>query len=266
MKVRNIITTGGSLLLAIGSSLFAPTFAEEITVKLWSRADRSGPMRAGNIVNAADQVNNILAAAGSDKRVIIDLIETNAKGFDADALDLLKAHSVGDTPDIIVAAHEWIGAFVEAGLVANLEEHIKANPDLYSDVIPGLWDSVKYKGERYGIPQDSEVRMFFLNNDILRTAGKSEEFIASLPSEVNAGSFTMNDFCDLAAEVKNSGAAEIGFVHRPNVGPDFQMLMASFGIDIYDEAAAKLQLSRSKLEAFLHGLPTVSPKEPCQRI
>ncbi len=241
-------------LIAAGCFSAGPVFSEDVTVKLWSRADRSGPLRAGNIVAAADQYNRILEAAGSDVRVVVELIETNARGFDADALDVLKAHSVGDTPDILVAAHEWIGSFVEAGLAANLEEHIAANEPLYADMIPQLWESVKYKGERYGIPQDSEIRMFFLNNDILRAAGKSEEFIAGLPAAVEAGEFTMYDFCDLAAEAVNSGAAKVGWVHRPNVGPDFQMAMASFGIDIYNEEEAKLQITRQGLVAYFSWL------------
>ena len=245
MKTMNLLVASTMFVTSVAAS--APVFSDEVTVTLWSRADRSGPMRAGNIVQAVDQLNNILEVAGSEVTVNLELIETNARGFDADSLDLLRAHSVGDTPDIIVAAHEWIGAFVEAGLAANLEAHIEANPDMYADMIPQLWESVKYKGERYGIPQDSEIRMFFLNNDMMRAAGKSEEFIASLPGEVNAGNFTMADFCDLAAEVKNSGASEIGFVHRPNVGPDFQMAMASFGIDIYNEDEAKLQITKSGL-------------------
>jgi len=228
----------------------APVSAEEVTVTLWSRADRSGPMRAQNIVDAADTLNRMLAAAGSDKVVKVDLIETNAKGFDADALDLLKAHSVGETPDIVVAAHEWIGSFVEAGLAANLEAHITANDALYGDIIPQLWNAVQYKGERYGIPQDSEVRMFFVNNDILRAAGKSEAFLDELPGKVEAGEFTMYDWCDLAAEAVDSGAAKYGWVHRPNVGPDFQMAMASFGIDIYNEDEAKLQVTKSGLTEY----------------
>ena len=248
MRLVNSIVAGA--IFAATFSTGAPVFSEDIVIKLWARADRSGPLRAGNIVTAADHLNNVLAAAGSDDRIKIELIETNAKGFDADALDVLKAHSVGDTPDILVAAHEWIGAFVQAGMAANLESHIAANPDLYSDIIPQLWESVKYKGERYGIPQDSEVRMFFLNNDMLREAGKSEEFIASLPAEVNSGNFTMADFCDLAAEVKNSGASEIGFVHRPNIGPDFQMAMAAFGIDLYNDEEAKLQITHSGLVKY----------------
>ena len=192
----------------------------------------------------------MFAAAGSETRIAIDLIETNAEGFDADALELLKAHSVGETPDIIVAAHEWIGAFVEAGLAANLEAHITENPDMYADMIPALWDSVKYKGERYGIPQDSEIRMFFVNNDILRAMGKDEAFIAALPGQVNSGEFTMYDWCDLGAEAVSSGAAKYGWVHRPNVGPDFQMAMASFGIDIYNDEEAKLQITRSGLTEY----------------
>ena len=191
-----------------------------------------------------------LEAAGADKRVVVELIETNNKGFDADALALLKAHSVGDTPDIAVVAHEWIGSFVEAGLAANLEDHIADNATMYADMIPELWNSVMYKGERFGVPQDSEVRMFFLNNDILRATGKSEEFIAQLPAQVEAGEFTMFDFCDLAAEAVNAGAAKIGWVHRPNVGPDFQMAMASFGIDIYNEDEAKLQITKQGLTDY----------------
>lgn len=230
--------------------------AEDVEISVWSRADRSGPLRAGNLVTAADTLNKMFEAAGSDTRVKVNLIETNAEGFDADALDVLRAHSVGETPDIIVAAHEWIGAYAEAGMIANLEDHIAAFPDQYADIIPILWESVKYKGARYGIPQDSEVRMFFLNNDMLRKMGKSEDFIAGLPEKVNAGEFTMADVCDLAAEAVDSGTAKYGILHRPNVGPDFQMAMASFGIKQYNADEAKLQMSATGLNDFYSWLKT----------
>ena len=227
-----------------------PASAEDVTLKLWSRADRSGPLRAGNIVEASKTLNKMLAATGSDQRVVIDLIETNAAGYDADALDLLKAFSVGEGPDLFVAAHEWIGSFADNGYAASLEDHITANPEFYGDIIPSLWEATRYKGVRYAVPQDSEVRMFFLNNDILRAMGKDEAFIGSIANEVIEGRFTMDMLCDLAGEAVSSGAAEYGIVHRPNVGPDFQMAMASFGIDLYDEEQAKLQVSTEKLTAF----------------
>ncbi|MEP6679497.1 MAG: sugar ABC transporter substrate-binding protein, partial [Betaproteobacteria bacterium] len=93
----------------------SPSFAEDVVIKVWSRADRSGPLRAGNIVAAGDTLNKMLGAAGSDKRVKVELNETNAKGYDDDALDLLKAFAVDKGPDIFVLAHEWTGAFAEAG-------------------------------------------------------------------------------------------------------------------------------------------------------
>jgi inositol-phosphate transport system substrate-binding protein len=228
-----------------------PSFAEDVVIKVWSRADRSGPLRAGNIVAAGDTLNKMLAAAGSDKRVKIELNETNAKGYDDDALDLMKAFAVDKGPDIFVLAHEWTGAFAEAGYALNLEDHIAKNPELYGDIIAPLWQAVTYKGARYGVPQDSEVRMFFLNNDKLRKLGMSDKEIAALPAKVDAGEFTANDLCDLAGRAVQNGVAKYGILHRPNAGPDFQMLTEAFGGDPYDKQAGKLQASKTALRNFL---------------
>ena len=43
--------------------------AEDITVKLWTRADRSGPLRSGNIVKAAELLSKNFQAAGMDVTV-----------------------------------------------------------------------------------------------------------------------------------------------------------------------------------------------------
>lgn len=244
-KIATAAMLGGALLAAA-----LPAVAEDVVIKVWSRADRSGPLRAGNLVAAADTLNKMLAATGADKRVKIELNETNAKGYDEDALDLLKAFAVDKGPDIFVLAHEWTGAFAQAGYAWNLEEHIKKNPELYDDVIASLWQAVTYKGARYGVPQDSEVRMLFLNNDDMRKLGMSDADIAALPAKVDAGQFTANDLCDLAGQAVQKGAAKYGILHRPNAGPDFQMLMESFGLVPYDKATAKLQASKTALRDF----------------
>ncbi|HEV2686079.1 MAG TPA: extracellular solute-binding protein [Actinomycetota bacterium] len=238
----------------LAATLFAATashaLAEDVVIKVWSRADRSGPLRAGNLVAAGDTLNKMLAATGVDKRVKIELNETNAKGYDDDALDLLKAFAVDKGPDIFVLAHEWTGAFAEAGYALNLEDHIAKNPELYGDVITPLWKAVTYKGARYGVPQDSEVRMFFLNNDKLRKLGMTDKEIAALPAKVDAGEFTENDLCDLAGRSVQKGVTKYGILHRPNAGPDFQMLTEAFGDDPYDKQAGKLQASKGALRAF----------------
>src|SRR2546430_1361390 len=235
---------------ALFCAIVASAAAEDVVIKVWSRADRSGPLRAGNLVSAGDTLNKILAAAGSDKRVKIELHETNAKGYDDDALDLLKAFAVDKGPDVFVLAHEWTGAFAEAGYALNLEDHIAKNPEFYGDIIVPLWQSVSYKGARYGVPQDTEVRMFFLNNDKLRKLGKTDKDIAALPGKVDAGEFTMYDLCDLAGQSVQKGVTKYGILHRPNAGPDFQMLIEAFGVVPYDAPSGKLQASKAAYKDF----------------
>jgi len=74
-------------------------------------------VRAQNIVDAAAKMNSM---------------------FEADALDPLRAPFVAETPDIAVAAQEWIGAFEKAAMLANLGDHIAANPRFCGNVIPDL--------------------------------------------------------------------------------------------------------------------------------
>lgn len=240
------LLASSALLLSMGLAS-----AAEVTLKLWSRADRSGPLRAGNIVAATEPVNALLAAAGSDIRVKVEVFESTAGGYDQDALDLLKAFSVGQGPDFYVAAHEWVGEFAKSGYAMDLEEFVAANPWAFADMIPVFWDSVKYQGKIYAVPQDSEARMFFFNKDMLRKLGKDEAFIESIADKVDAGEMTIWEFSALAKEVVDQGAAEMGILHRPNTGPDYLMVFAAFGVKYMDEASGKLLLPKAEVERTL---------------
>ena len=90
----------------------------------------------------------------------------------------------------------------------------------------------------------------FLNNDKLRKMGMSDKDIAALPEKVEAGEFTAYDLCDLAGKAVQKGVVKYGILHRPNTGPDFQMLMEGFGAVPYDKATAKLQASKAALKDF----------------
>jgi inositol-phosphate transport system substrate-binding protein len=228
-----------------------PVSAEEVTVKLWARADRSGPLRAGNIVAAAEPLNAALKAAGSEITVKVDVFESPADGFDADALDLLKAFSVGQGPDLYVAAHEWVGEFAKSGYAMDMTDFIAANQWAFGDVIPVLWNATKYQGKVHAIPQDSDIRMFFYNKDMLRKIGKDDAFIEGLPEAVEKGEFTMTDLSNLAKEVVDKGAAQIGIIHRPNAGPDYLMTLAAFGVKYMDEASGKLLLPKAEMKRAL---------------
>ena len=75
-----------TLMLGIGLAAAPAARGEEIVLKMWARADRSGPLRAGNVVEAAAAVNAWLAAAKTGKTVKVEVFESPAPGFDADAL------------------------------------------------------------------------------------------------------------------------------------------------------------------------------------
>ena len=179
------LLTAAALLGAVLAGTAAT--AEEITVKMWARADRSGPLRAGNIVAAAEPLNAALKAAGSDRTVKVEVFEGPATGYDADALDILKAFSVGQGPDVYVAAHEWVGEFAKSGYAMDMGDFVQKNPWAFADVNPVFWESTKYQGKIHAIPQDSEIRMFFYNKDMLRKIGKDEGFIEGLPGRGREG-------------------------------------------------------------------------------
>ena len=154
-------------------------------------------------------------------------------------------------PDVYVAAHEWIGEFAKSGYAMDLEEFVKKNPWAFADVIPVLWESTKFKGKIYGIPQDSEIRMVFYNKDMLRKIGKDEAFIESLPAQVEKGEFTMADLSNLTKEVVDKGAAQMGILHRPNPGPDYLMMFSSFGAKFVDPASGQLILPKAEIRRGL---------------
>ena len=243
------LLTAAALLGAVLAGTAAT--AEEITVKMWARADRSGPLRAGNIVAATEPLNAALKAAGSDRTVKVEVFEGPATGYDADALDILKAFSVGQGPDVYVAAHEWVGEFAKSGYAMDMGDFVQKNPWAFADVNPVFWESTKYQGKIHAIPQDSEIRMFFYNKDMLRKIGKDEGFIEGLPAAVDKGEFTIEDLSKLAKEVVDKGAAQIGIIHRPNAGPDYLMVFASYGVKWMDEASGKLLLPKAEMKRAL---------------
>ncbi|MBO0664214.1 extracellular solute-binding protein [Jiella sp. MQZ9-1] len=243
---RKIAILATALLTAL------PASAEEIHLKMWTLVDRDTPYREQNIVDAAKVLNAEYKAAGIDKTIVIDVNRGNQKGWDAYALDMLKAFAVKQGPDIYTLPHEWIGKFAENGYAMNMEAAIAARPWAFNDVLPNLWESVRASdGKIHGVPQDAEIRMFFYNKDMLRKIGKDEAFIDGLPAAVERGDFTLDDLTALAKEVKDKGAAEYGMLHRPNVGIDYLMVFKSFGVKFVDPKTGKLMLPKKEMQNAL---------------
>jgi inositol-phosphate transport system substrate-binding protein len=251
-KTGTIALLAAALAGGSAASVVAPTLAlaqETIKLELWSRQDPSGPLRSGNVVKAAERLNQELAAEGSDKRVEVVVRESPAKGFDEDALQLLKVFGIGEGPDMFIAAHEWICAFQSEGFVAKLDEGIAKYPEHFGTIFPSLWESAKCPDGTYGIPQDAEARMFFYNKQLLREAGYDDAFIETMPQRTLSGDLTMDEVLDIAKQVVDKTKAQYGILHRPNKGPDYIMVFQSYGNSFVDPATGNLLLERDKLVA-----------------
>ena len=173
--------------------------------------------------------------------------ESPAKGFDDDALQLLKVFGIGEGPDMFIAAHEWVCAFQPEGFVLKLDDHIAKYPQHFGTIFPSLWESTKCPDGIYGIPQDAEARMFFYNKKRLREAGYDDAFINALPERALSGDLTMDELIDIAKQVVDKTDAQYGILHRPNKGPDYIMVFQSYGNTFVDPATGDLLLERDKL-------------------
>ena len=79
LRIAASALIAGSVLVGSG----AVATAKEVVVKLWARADRSGPLRAGNIVAAAETMNAALKAAGARDARLTIFPDANHNSWDA---------------------------------------------------------------------------------------------------------------------------------------------------------------------------------------
>ncbi len=238
--------------LAMSFSTPGVSAQEIIELNLWSRADPSGPLRPGNILEGANRLNAQLEMDGADYRVSITVNEQpDQGGYDSDAERLLRAFAIGEGPDIFHAAHEWICAFAEPGYLLDLTDYTHENPQFFADIFESLWKSTECGGRRFAVPQDAEARMFFFNKGLMKEAGFSEEEIESLDERVLAGEVTLDGISDIAMQIVDNTDAEYGILHRPSRGPDYLMIFNQYGSSFLDPESGMLLLEEGKLaEAY----------------
>ncbi len=85
---------------------------------------------------------------------------------------LLTAVQGGNAPDIATLDQIWVGAFAQAGAVANLSDHADSSGLARDQFFGGAWDSAVFNDGLYGIPFNVDVWQFsFYNEDLLSAAG-----------------------------------------------------------------------------------------------
>ncbi len=240
----------GILIFGLAAGLVAAQDVKVITIKAWTVGpDDPSITRKLNLETAVERLNQMLEFSGARFRVELEATFVTTSWSDYKRANLLALQS-GDPAkiaDIIITGHEDIGPYAEAGYIVPLDNYIADFPEVYNDFFPALWEACRYKGKIWGIPQDTEARMFYYRKDLLKAAGYSEEFIESIPAKVAAGEFVLDDIIALGQKLLEAGVVdpEMAIWHRPTPGTDWFQFIYAFGGELYDPETGKLVVDKS---------------------
>lgn len=240
---------GTGLLSGCGNQEKSANVKKEEVVVIKAQTAGNEITRVDNLVKAAEVLNSQLKKEGEHTTV---QVETNdfQGSWDDYAKQFMLSFKAKKEADIYATGHENVGWLADGHYIQPLDDVKKDKA--YEDVYPKIWDSVKYKGHFYGIPQDIEARPVFYNKDVLKKLGWSDDQINSLPELVKKGEFTLDDMTKLAEEAKAKGMVQYGVVHRPVDGPDFQEIAYAFGAKLYDDKENKIVLDKEAVAKQLN--------------
>lgn len=138
------------LLLAALLGTLNSVMAQSSTLVVW--ADTT---RAPVILGLVDQVS-------ADLGVTLEVVEV---GFGDIRDQLLVAGPVGEGPDILIGAHDWLGQLVSNGAVAPIDLSAVAE-----NFLPFTLAAFQYDGVQYGLPYAFENIALVRNVDLVPTA------------------------------------------------------------------------------------------------
>ena len=138
---------------------------EVVPIKVRCRA--KPPMenwRGNNFLIVTQDLNTDLEAIGDPRHIKVEVIQDNL-GWGEHVTEFVLGYGAGESPDIWLTGHEFIGAQSEAGRIIALDELMKEFP-IFNLVFGTLWDCTMYKGEIWGVPQDAEARPLYWNKSL----------------------------------------------------------------------------------------------------
>ena len=198
----------------------------DITIRCKANVQGGEGWRCDNFSEIESQVEEEL---GIDLN--LTLIQDDI-GWEDYKTEFLLSTEAGDAPDIILSGHEDIGSWAPAGYIIPLDDKLGDYPE-FDDVVSTLWESQKWDGQIWGVPQDAEARPIFYSKLLLSDLGWSDEEIESLPDRVASGDFTFDDMVATAQQAIEEGIIEEGFGywHRGSNGFDWFVIENSpYGI------------------------------------
>ncbi|MFB3978977.1 sugar ABC transporter substrate-binding protein [Microbacterium proteolyticum] len=165
MKVKSTSALGFGVLIAAGSLLLAGCSGSGSTPQASGDAAAAGTLTVWVDANRADALKDVAATFADEKGIAVDLIE---KDFSKIQADFAAQVPTGKGPDITVGAHDWLGGFVQDGLVAPIELG-----DTASDFQDVAIQAFTNDGKVYGLPYATENIALMRNVDLVPEAPTS---------------------------------------------------------------------------------------------
>ncbi|QIK84535.1 maltose ABC transporter substrate-binding protein [Sanguibacter sp. HDW7] len=188
MKVNRIAVAAlaaGSLVATVLTGCSQSTASDDPTTT--GATTPSGPAATLTVwvdANRAVELQDIAARFEADKGIAVKLVQKEYG--DVMKEDFVKQVPTGKGPDVIIGGHDWLGLFVQNGVVAPLE---------LGDAAAGFSDvslrAMSYEGTSYGLPVSLE-NVALLRNTALAdsTPGTWDELVAAGKKIVDAGDAT----------------------------------------------------------------------------
>jgi len=121
--------------------------ASDAELVIWSDAERN------------EAIQNAAATFEADTGAKVTVVQKNFEDLRA---DFLAQVPTGEGPDITVGAHDWLGEFVESGVVDTIDIGDRA-----ADFEQVTLDALTYDGQLYALPYAQESVALIQNTDLV---------------------------------------------------------------------------------------------------
>ncbi len=94
-----------------------------------------------------------------------------------DATDLITAVRGHTGPDVYLVDRFSTAQYAGTGILTDLQPYVDKSPGMKSKFLQFAWNEGSYKGDAYGIPNDTDSRGLFYNKTLLKKAGVNPDVL-----------------------------------------------------------------------------------------
>ena len=120
-------------------------------------------------------------------------VESVPYPYDGFRQALLTSAAGGEGPDLVRLDIIWSPEFAAQGILLNLSEAMPDFQEFADAVFPGPLSTNAYAGAYYGLPLDTNTRVFIYNPAVMEAAPETIDELAAMCETLPEGSFVFSD-------------------------------------------------------------------------